>query len=178
MAMEGLGQSSEEKVSDMMQFIGDFMSDSVKDRSSAEHAFNLVKQNCHEDLASNLCLFQESPKEKKRAMAAVLLRKLLTGNFLQQLSPNLKSNVTTKLLLRLNEEEQKDIRMKLCLVVFAVASVYLPEWPEFWPFFCRSSDSTENRHLESALLILVKLSPETMMLNMQCIQLLFSNSLC
>ncbi|KAG7561247.1 Armadillo-type fold [Arabidopsis thaliana x Arabidopsis arenosa] len=161
-----------------MELIDDFMSNSVERRCSAESAFDLAKQSSPDRLTLDLCRLLESPDLKKRAMAAMLLRNLFTDDFLLRLSPNTKPSVTTGLLDRINEEENEDIRRKLCVVVSVVASVYLPDWPEFWPSIDELIFSTELRDNEAAMLLFTALSPEFLVHGIEKLERLFTNMLC
>ncbi|KAF2535051.1 hypothetical protein F2Q68_00022330 [Brassica cretica] len=144
--------------------ISHLMSSSNEQRSSAEALFNLAKQTNPDTLALKLAhLLQLSPHPEGRAMAAVLLRKLLTRDdayLWPRLSLPTQSSLKSTMLSCIQREEAKSISKKICDTVSELASGILPEngWPELLPFVfqCVSSDSSKLQ--ESAFLILAQLS--------------------
>ncbi|KDO54438.1 hypothetical protein CISIN_1g001249mg [Citrus sinensis] len=144
--------------------ISHLMSTSNEQRSEAELLFNLCKQQDPDSLTLKLAhLLQRSPHPEARAMAAVLLRKLLTrdDSFLwPRLSLHTQSSLKSMLLQSIQLESAKSISKKLCDTVSELASNILPEngWPELLPFMfqCVSSDSVKLQ--ESAFLIFAQLS--------------------
>ncbi|CAL1373149.1 unnamed protein product [Linum trigynum] len=144
--------------------ISSLMSSSNDQRSQAELAFNLCKQNDPDSLSLKLAhLLQLSPHPDARAMAAVLLRKLLTRDdayLWPRLNLNTQSSIKSILLSCVQHEQAKSILKKLCDTVSELASGILPEngWPELLPFMfqCVSSDSPKLQ--ESAFLIFAQLS--------------------
>lgn len=144
--------------------ISHLMSSSNEQRSSAEALFNLAKQTNPDTLALKLAhLLQLSPHPEGRAMAAVLLRKLLTRDdayLWPRLSLTTQSSLKSSMLSCIQREEAKSISKKICDTVSELASGILPEngWPELLPFVfqCVSSDSPKLQ--ESAFLILAQLS--------------------
>ncbi|CAL1386135.1 unnamed protein product [Linum trigynum] len=144
--------------------ISSLMSSSNEQRSQAELAFNLCKQNNPDSLSLKLAhLLQHSPHPDARAMAAVLLRKLLTRDdayLWPRLNINTQSSLKSILLSCVQQEQAKSILKKLCDTVSELASGILPEngWPELLPFMfqCVSSDSPKLQ--ESAFLIFAQLS--------------------
>ncbi|KDO54435.1 hypothetical protein CISIN_1g001249mg [Citrus sinensis] len=143
--------------------ISHLMSTSNEQRSEAELLFNLCKQQDPDSLTLKLAhLLQRSPHPEARAMAAVLLRKLLTrdDSFLwPRLSLHTQSSLKSMLLQSIQLESAKSISKKLCDTVSELASNILPEngWPELLPFMfqCVSSDSVKLQ--ESAFLIFAQL---------------------
>ncbi|CAI0440606.1 unnamed protein product [Linum tenue] len=144
--------------------ISSLMSSSNEQRSQAELAFNLCKQNNPDSLSLKLAhLLQHSPHPDARAMAAVLLRKLLTRDdayLWPRLNINTQSSLKSILLSCVQQEQAKSILKKLCDTVSELASGILPDngWPELLPFMfqCVSSDSPKLQ--ESAFLIFAQLS--------------------
>ncbi|CAN7005786.1 unnamed protein product [Brassica rapa subsp. trilocularis] len=144
--------------------ISHLMSSSNEQRSSAEALFNLAKQTNPDTLALKLAhLLQLSPHPEARAMAAVLLRKLLTRDdayLWPRLSLPTQSSLKSSMLSCIQREEAKSISKKICDTVSELASGILPEngWPELLPFVfqCVSSDSSKLQ--ESAFLIVAQLS--------------------
>ncbi|KDP42089.1 hypothetical protein JCGZ_01877 [Jatropha curcas] len=144
--------------------ISSLMSSSNEQRSQAELAFNLCKQNDPDSLSLKLAhLLQFSPRNEARAMSAVLLRKLLTRDdayLWPRLTPATQSSLKSILLTCIQHEQNKSIVKKLCDTVSELASGILPEngWPELLPFMfqCVSSDSPKLQ--ESAFLIFAQLS--------------------
>uniref|UniRef100_A0A1J3DTI8 Importin-5 n=1 Tax=Noccaea caerulescens TaxID=107243 RepID=A0A1J3DTI8_NOCCA len=144
--------------------ISHLMSSSNEQRSAAETLFNLAKQSNPDTLALKLAhLLQLSPHPEARAMAAVLLRKLLTRDdayLWPRLSLSTQSSLKSSMLSCIQREEAKSISKKICDTVSELASGILPEngWPELLPFVfqCVSSDSPKLQ--ESAFLVLAQLS--------------------
>ncbi|XP_010535931.1 PREDICTED: importin-5-like [Tarenaya hassleriana] len=144
--------------------ISSLMSSSNEQRSSAEALFNLAKQTDPDTLALKLAhILQLSPYPEARAMAAVLLRKLLTRDdayLWPRLSLSTQSSLKSSMLSCIQREDTKSISKKICDTVSELASGILPEngWPELLPFVfqCVSSDSSKLQ--ESAFLILAQLS--------------------
>ncbi|OAY28974.1 importin-5 [Manihot esculenta] len=144
--------------------ISSLMSSSNEQRSQAELAFNLCKQTDPDSLSLKLAhLLQFSPHAEARAMAAVLLRKLLTRDdayLWPRLSPATQSSIKSILLTCIQHDQTKSIVKKLCDTVSELASGILPEngWPELLPFMfqCVSSDSPKLQ--ESAFFIFAQLS--------------------
>ncbi|XP_013628816.1 PREDICTED: importin-5-like isoform X2 [Brassica oleracea var. oleracea] len=144
--------------------ISHLMSSSNEQRSSAEALFNLAKQTSPDTLALKLAhLLQLSPHPEARAMAAVLLRKLLTRDdayLWPRLSLPTQSSLKSSMLSCIQREEAKSISKKICDTVSELASGILPDngWPELLPFVfqCVSSDSSKLQ--ESAFLIVAQLS--------------------
>ncbi|CAN8300728.1 unnamed protein product [Cochlearia groenlandica] len=144
--------------------ISHLMSSSNEQRSSAETLYNLAKQTNPDTLSLKLShLLQLSPHPEGRAMAAVLLRKLLTRDdacLWPRLSLATQSSLKSSMLSCIQREEAKSISKKICDTVSELASGILPEngWPELLPFVfqCVSSDSPKLQ--ESAFLILAHLS--------------------
>ncbi|ESQ41994.1 hypothetical protein EUTSA_v10012502mg [Eutrema salsugineum] len=170
--------------------ISHLMSSSNEQRSSAEALFNLAKQSNPDTLALKLAhLLQLSPHPEGRAMAAVLLRKLLTRDdayLWPRLSLSTQSSLKSSMMSCIQHEEVKSISKKICDTVSELASGILPEngWPELLPFVfqCVSSDSPKLQ--ESAFLVLAQLSqyvgetltPHIKLLHGVFLQCLSSNS--
>ncbi|KAI4386303.1 hypothetical protein MLD38_004244 [Melastoma candidum] len=144
--------------------IGHLMSSSNDQRSAAESLFNLAKQSDPNSLSLKLAhLLINSSSPDLRAMAAVLLRKLLTRDdsyVYPRLSPHSQSVIKSILLTALQREELKTIVKKLCDTVSELASGILADngWPELLPFMfqCVSSDSPKLQ--EAAFLIFAQLA--------------------
>ncbi|XP_050216115.1 uncharacterized protein LOC126667195 [Mercurialis annua] len=153
--------------------ISSLMSSSNEQRSQAELLFNLCKQTDPNSLSLKLShILQFSPHIEARAMAAVLLRKLLTSRdssdedtasyLWPRLSLATQSSIKSILLTCIQHEQTKSIIKKLCDTVSELASnILLPDsngWPELLPFMfnCVSSDSAKLQ--ESAFLIFAQLS--------------------
>ncbi|KAL2923922.1 Importin-5 [Bienertia sinuspersici] len=144
--------------------ISQLMSTNNDQRSQAESLYNLCKQHQPDSLSLKLAhLLQSSPHPEARAMAAILLRKLLTrdDSFLwPQLTASTQSTIKSILLACVPREEAKTISKKLCDTISELAAGILPEngWPELLPFMfqCVTSDNPKLR--ESALLIFAQLA--------------------
>ncbi|MBA0867724.1 hypothetical protein Goshw_003344, partial [Gossypium schwendimanii] len=140
------------------------MSSSNEQRSHAEALFNLCKQSDPDALCLRLAhLLQVCTQPEIRAMAAILLRKLLTRDdsyIWPRLNISTQSSLKSVLLSQIQVETTKNLSKKLCDTVAELASSILPEngWPELLPFMfqCVSSDSPKLQ--ESAFLIFAQLS--------------------
>ncbi|MBA0568447.1 hypothetical protein Golob_005943 [Gossypium lobatum] len=144
--------------------VSHLMSSSNEQRSHAEALFNLCKQSDPDALCLRLShLLQVCTQPEIRAMAAILLRKLLTRDdsyIWPRLNISTQSSVKSVLLSQIQVETTKNLSKKLCDTVAELASSILPEngWPELLPFMfqCVSSDSPKLQ--ESAFLIFAQLS--------------------
>ncbi|XVF47512.1 hypothetical protein PTKIN_Ptkin03bG0114600 [Pterospermum kingtungense] len=144
--------------------ISHLMSSSNEQRSHAEALFNLCKQSDPDALCIRLAhLLQVCAQPETRAMATILLRKLLTRDdsyIWPCLNISTQSCLKSLLLSQIQVETTKTLSKKLCDTVSELASSILPEngWPELLPFMfqCVSSDSP--RLQESAFLIFAQLS--------------------
>ncbi|XWS71068.1 hypothetical protein CRYUN_Cryun03dG0105100 [Craigia yunnanensis] len=144
--------------------ISHLMSSSNEQRSHAEALFNLCKQSDPDALCLRFAhLLQVCAQPDTRAMAAILLRKLLTHDdsyIWPRLNISTRSSLKSVLLSQIQVETTKTLSKKLCDTVAELASSILPEngWPELLPFMfqCVSSDSP--RLQESAFLIFAQLS--------------------
>ncbi|KHG18315.1 Ipo5 [Gossypium arboreum] len=114
------------------------MSSSNEQRSHAEALFNVCKQSDPDPDA--LCLhlahlLQVCAQPDTRAMAAILLRKLLTRDD-SYIWPRLThSSIKSVLLNQIQVETAQSLSQKLCDTVSELASSILPEngWPELLP---------------------------------------------
>ncbi|KAL9274571.1 Importin-5-like protein [Drosera capensis] len=151
--------------------IAHLMSTSNDQRSHAESIFNLAKQSSPDALSLKLLhLLASSPHLEARAMAAVLLRRILTrssssdddaNRFLwPRLTADTQSAIKSMLLVSVQREEAKSIAKKLCDTVSELASGIVPEnnWPELLPFMFQCVSSENARLQESAFLIFAQLS--------------------
>ncbi|PPR99745.1 hypothetical protein GOBAR_AA20915 [Gossypium barbadense] len=144
--------------------ISHLMSSSNEQRSHAEALFNVCKQSDPDALCLRLAhLLQVCAQPDTRAMAAILLRKLLTCDdsyIWPRLNVSTHSSIKSVLLNQIQVETAQSLSKKLCDTVSELASSILPEngWPELLPFMfqCVSSDSP--RLQESAFLIFAQLS--------------------
>ncbi|XP_019155502.1 PREDICTED: importin-5-like [Ipomoea nil] len=144
--------------------ISHLMSSANEQRSQAESIFNLIKQNDPNSLVLKLAhVLSSCVHVEARAMAAILLRKLLTRDdsyIWPRLSSSTQSGIKSMLLTCIQKEEVKTIIKKLCDTISELASSILPEnqWPEILPFMfqCVTSDSPKLQ--ESAFLIFAQLA--------------------
>ncbi|KAG4195302.1 hypothetical protein ERO13_A06G103600v2 [Gossypium hirsutum] len=144
--------------------VSHLMSSSNEQRSHAEALFNLCKQSDPDALCLRLAhLLQVCTQPETRAMAAILLRKLLTRDdsyIWPRLNISTQSSLKSVILSQIQVETTKNLSKKLCDTVAELASSILPEngWPELLPFMfqCVSSDSPKLQ--ESAFLIFAQLS--------------------
>ncbi|KAL9233007.1 hypothetical protein vseg_008053 [Gypsophila vaccaria] len=144
--------------------ISHLMSTNNDVRSHAESLYNLCKQQHPDTLSLKLAtLLQSSPHPEARAMAAILLRKLLTRDdsfIYPQLSGPTQSSLKSILLSCLHSEDTKTILRKLSDTISELAATIVPEnnWPELLPFMfqCVTSDNPKLR--EMSLLIFAQLA--------------------
>ncbi|KAG4167665.1 hypothetical protein ERO13_A13G209801v2 [Gossypium hirsutum] len=138
------------------------MSSSNEQRSYAEALFNVCKQSDPDALCLRLAaLLQVCAQPDTRAMAAILLRRLLTrdDSFVwPRLNVSTHSSIKSVPLNQIQVETAQSLSKKLCDTVSELASSILPEngWPELLPFMfqCVSSDSPR---LQEALELLIEL---------------------
>ncbi|KAE8677193.1 Calcium ion binding [Hibiscus syriacus] len=144
--------------------ISHLMSSSNEQRSHAEELFHLCKQYDPDALCLRLAhLLQVCAQPQARAMATILLRKLLTRGdsyIWPRLNISTQTSLKSVLLSQIQSETTQTLSKKLCDTIAELASSILPEngWPELLPFMfqCVSSDSP--RLQESAFLIFAQLS--------------------
>ncbi|XP_072990943.1 uncharacterized protein [Typha latifolia] len=152
------------------------MSSSNEQRSHAESLFHLCRDQQPDALALKLAhLLHSSPSLELRAMAAVLLRKLLTHSsssssssssdaelFWPRLNPSIQSTLKSLLLSAVEREATKSIAKKLCDTVSELAASLLPDeaWPELLPFMFRAVTAPDSPAFlqESSLLIFSQLA--------------------
>ncbi|KAJ8574038.1 hypothetical protein K7X08_010549 [Anisodus acutangulus] len=151
---------------DSETLISHLMSASNEQRCEAESIFNVMKQNDPNSLALQLAnLLSCSPHHESRAMAAILLRKLLTrdDSFIwPKLTHSTQSAIKTLLLTCIQREQSKSINKKLCDTVSQLASSILPEnnWPELLPFMFQCVTSDLPNLQESAFFIFALLAQD------------------
>ncbi|KAH9611136.1 hypothetical protein KSS87_023271 [Heliosperma pusillum] len=144
--------------------ISHLMSTNNDQRSEAELLYNLCKQHQPDSLSLKLGhLVQSSPHPEARAMAAILLRKLLTRDdsfIYPKLAASTQSTLKSILLSCIQTEDTKTISRKLCDTISELAATIVPDnqWPELLPFMfqCVTSDNPKLR--EMSLLIFAQLA--------------------
>ncbi|KAM3365186.1 hypothetical protein ACQJBY_015128 [Aegilops geniculata] len=151
------------------------MSASNADRAAAEAAFHRLRGSHPEPLALRLASSLAAPATpaELRAMAAVLLRKLLSPTASSDssasappplwplLSPDGQVALKAHLLAALQSDPPKPIAKKVCDAISELATLLLPEntWAELLPFLFRAASTPEAPNLqESALLIFARLA--------------------
>ncbi|KAM3384743.1 hypothetical protein ACQJBY_009012 [Aegilops geniculata] len=151
------------------------MSASNADRAAAEAAFHRLRGSHPEPLALRLASSLAAPATpaELRAMAAVLLRKLLSPTASSDssaaappplwplLSPDGQAALKAHLLAALQSDPPKPIAKKVCDAISELATLLLPEntWAELLPFLFRAASTPEAPNLqESALLIFARLA--------------------
>ncbi|GAV78964.1 HEAT domain-containing protein/HEAT_2 domain-containing protein [Cephalotus follicularis] len=167
--------------------ISHLMSSSNDQRSTAESLFTLCKQTQPDSLVLKLAhLLHYSPHAELRAMAAILLRKQLTGHESSFLYPTLtdstRSSLKSLLLSSLHRETNKSILKKVCDTVSELASAVLPDggWNELLPFMFQCVTAENHNLQESSLLIFSRLAQfigETLMPHLNTLHSVFLNSL-
>ncbi|XP_074106518.1 karyopherin beta 3 [Cotesia typhae] len=129
-------------------------------RTQAEEAYkNLPIQSKVTWLLNSICTGHLA--EEIRAMAAVLLRRLFSSEFMDfypQLPPEAQDELKKQLLLSIQNEQSETIRRKICEVVAEVARNLIDDdgnnqWPEFLNFLFQCANSPVPALKESALRI-------------------------
>ncbi|CAG5078833.1 Similar to Ipo5: Importin-5 (Mus musculus) [Cotesia congregata] len=129
-------------------------------RTQAEEAYkNLPIQSKVTWLLNSICTGHLA--EEIRAMAAVLLRRLFSSEFMDfypQLPPEAQDELKKQLLLSIQNEQSETIRRKICEVVAEVARNLVDDdgnnqWPEFLNFLFQCANSPMPALKESALRI-------------------------
>ncbi|PPR99748.1 hypothetical protein GOBAR_AA20918 [Gossypium barbadense] len=132
------------------------MSSSNEQRSYAEALFNVCKQSDPDALCLRLAaLLQVCAQPDTRAMAAILLRRLLTrdDSFVwPRLNVSTHSSIKSVPLNQIQVETAQSLSKKLCDTVSELASSILPEngWPELLPFMFQCIAEAES--LEEGIL--------------------------
>ncbi|KAM0885113.1 hypothetical protein ACQ4PT_030536 [Festuca glaucescens] len=151
------------------------MSASNADRAAAEAAFHRLRGSHPEPLALRLAssVAAAATPAELRAMAAVLLRKLLSPSpssdssnaapapLWPLLSPSGQNALKAHLLNALQSDPPKPIAKKVCDAVSELATLLLPEntWAELLPFLFQAASTPDAPNLqESALLIFARLA--------------------
>ncbi|CAM6009508.1 unnamed protein product [Sphagnum balticum] len=94
-----------------------------------------------------------------RQLAGVLLRKKITGHWMQ-LSPETRNSVKSTLLESITLEPSPPVRRASADVVSVIAKHAIPagEWPELLPFLHQCSQSAQEEHREVALILFSSLT--------------------
>ncbi|XP_057870292.2 uncharacterized protein LOC131076946 isoform X2 [Cryptomeria japonica] len=94
-----------------------------------------------------------------RQLAAVLLRKKITGHWMK-LSPQLRDSVKSALIESITGEHSPPVRRASANVVSVVAKYAVPagEWPDLLPFLFQCSQSVQEDHREVALILFSSLT--------------------
>nr|ATG70913.1 ARM repeat superfamily protein [Juniperus phoenicea] len=94
-----------------------------------------------------------------RQLAAVLLRKKITGHWMK-LSPQLRDSVKAALIESITGEHSPPVRRASANVVSVVAKYAVPagEWPDLLPFLFQCSQSVQEDHREVALILFSSLT--------------------
>ncbi|KAK9664646.1 hypothetical protein RND81_14G058200 [Saponaria officinalis] len=144
--------------------ISHLMSTNNDQRSQAESLYNLCKLHQPDSLSLKLAqLVQSSPHPEARAMAAILLRKLLTRDdsfIYPKLAASTQSTLKSILLSCIQTEDTKTISRKLCDTISELAATIVPEnqWPELLPFMFQCVTSENPKLREMSLLIFAQLA--------------------
>ncbi|XP_031831169.1 karyopherin beta 3 isoform X1 [Nomia melanderi] len=127
-------------------------------RSQAEEAYNnLPLERKVTFLLTSLC--NATLVEEMRAMAAVLLRRLFSSEFVDfypTIPPEAQAQLKEQILLSVQNEQTETIRRKVCEVAAEVARNLIDEdgnnqWPEFLQFLFQCANSPLPALKESAL---------------------------
>ncbi|XP_022718871.1 importin-5-like [Durio zibethinus] len=146
--------------------ISHLMSSSNDQRSQAESLFHLAKETQPDSLSLALCrVLSSSLRPELRALAAVLLRKILTpapdySILFSQLAETTRDSIKSALLSSLQTEQSKTNVKKLCDTISELASsvACIGGWPELLSFLFQCVNSTNSNLEESALFILSRLA--------------------
>ncbi|XP_076645854.1 karyopherin beta 3 [Halictus rubicundus] len=127
-------------------------------RTQAEEAYNnLPVESKVTFLLTSLC--NVALMEEMRAMAAVLLRRLFSSEFMEfypKIPPEAQVQLKEQILLSVQNEQTETIRRKVCEVAAEVARNLIDEdgnnqWPEFLQFLFQCANSPLPALKESAL---------------------------
>ncbi|XP_076289616.1 karyopherin beta 3 [Lasioglossum baleicum] len=127
-------------------------------RTQAEEAYNnLPVESKVTFLLTSLC--NAILMEEMRAMAAVLLRRLFSSEFMEfypKIPPEAQVQLKEQILLSVQNEQTETIRRKVCEVAAEVARNLIDEdgnnqWPEFLQFLFQCANSPSPALKESAL---------------------------
>nr|XP_012150540.1 PREDICTED: importin-5 isoform X2 [Megachile rotundata] len=127
-------------------------------RTQAEEAYNNLPVDSKVTfLLALLC--NATLSEEMRAMAAVLLRRLFSSEFMDfypKIPPEAQAQLKEQILLSVQNEQTKTIRRKVCEVAAEVARNLIDEdgnnqWPEFLQFLFQCANSPLPALKESAL---------------------------
>ncbi|XP_076164575.1 karyopherin beta 3 [Ptiloglossa arizonensis] len=127
-------------------------------RTRAEEAYNnLPVESKVTFLLTSLC--NATLAEEMRAMAAVLLRRFFSSEFMDfytKISPEAQTQLKEQILLSVQNEQTETIRRKVCEVAAEVARNLIDEdgnnqWPEFLQFLFQCANSPLPALKESAL---------------------------
>ncbi|KAJ0982706.1 hypothetical protein J5N97_010961 [Dioscorea zingiberensis] len=151
-------------------FVAALMSSANDQRSHAESLFNLCRDRHPDSLVLKLAhLLLSSASFELRAMATILLRKLLTRGpdptsetyLWPRLSASSQSSLKSALLSAIQRDDPKSISKKLCDTISELASALLDDdaWPELLPFMFSAVTSPDSPRLaESSLMIFSQLT--------------------
>ncbi|XP_015439811.1 PREDICTED: importin-5 [Dufourea novaeangliae] len=140
------------------QLLNTLLSPDNDARTQAEEAYNnLPVENKVTFLLTSLC--NANLMEDMRAMAAVLLRRLFSSEFMDyypKIPPEAQAQLKEQILLSVQNEQTEIIRRKICEVAAEVARNLIDEdgnnqWPEFLQFLFQCANSPVSSLKESAL---------------------------
>ncbi|XP_053986559.1 importin-5 [Hylaeus anthracinus] len=140
------------------QLLNTLLSTDNDARTQAEEAYNnLPVESKVTFLLTSLC--NASLAEEMRAMAAVLLRRLFSSEFMDfypKIPPEAQTQLKEQILLSVQNEQTDTIRRKVCEVTAEVARNLIDEdgnsqWPEFLQFLFQCANSPLPTLKESAL---------------------------
>ncbi|XP_033332142.1 karyopherin beta 3 [Megalopta genalis] len=140
------------------QLLNTLLSTDNDARTQAEEAYNnLPVESKVTFLLTSLC--NATLMEEMRAMAAVLLRRLFSSEFMDfypKIPPEAQVQLKEQILLSVQNEQTETIRRKVCEVAAEVARNLIDEdgnnqWPEFLQFLFQCSNSPLPALKESAL---------------------------
>ncbi|XP_071539871.1 importin-5 [Panulirus ornatus] len=140
------------------QLLTGLLSHENKIRQQAETTYEqIASETKFQLLLTNVV--NKTAGENARTMAAVLLRRLLTTNFdevFPTLPPDAQRQVQAQLLASVQQEEDANMRKKLCDIVSELAHNMIDDegnnkWPEFLQFLFESARSPSIAHKEIAL---------------------------
>lgn len=139
------------------------MSPSNAERGQAEGLFEECKKHPDPLVTTLVLVLHHSQAQENRAMAAVLLRKVITKDQVSlwpQLSTTTQDGVKSGLLQCVQKEESKTICKKLCDSIAELAAGIFDEglWPELLPFMFTCVQSQDDRLRWAALLIFSQLA--------------------
>jgi len=135
-------------------------SPSNETRKAAEASFEQLCTNPEAILPLICVSMTQCEDDTVRAMSAVMFRKRVSKNFLEQLSPASQAAVKSTLISAIQQEKTQNIRRKIADTTGEVGATIMGqgEWPELLAFVFGAGKSESAEMRESAMLVLSRLT--------------------